>query len=386
MARFVANVDISTETFGNWVTKTSQLLDSLSTEILTANSTIANTGTIAAQRNARLYGNFAANTIVAETALRGGNTGAAANLNVTSNAVFTGASVNVASNSTFTANVTVTGANVFVNGTQLTSTSNTLFTAASQQLRSNSTVTAISIVGNSTATNTTVGGTTLNITSNGAITGSTLTSTANLTSTAASHQLASNSTVTAISIVGNSTATNTSIGGDTLNVSPASSFSNTVVITNTLASGNTTVTGFINVSSTANVAGSLQVGGIANVAGNTSIGGVATFQTDYVIDVFANTNLGSNTTAPQTIYSFAKASFKTAKFMVKAANTGGTNQIADMIVAHDETTPFITVFGVVPDSAPIGEFSVTSNTTHIILRMQQAEVNCKTTVVANLIK
>jgi hypothetical protein len=197
---------------------------------------------------------------------------------------------------------------------------------------------------------------------------------------------------------------------DTLTVNGA------VTIANTLATGNTTVTGFANVTQSANVGTTLNVGGnttiggfvnvatTANVGGATTLrgtltvngavtianttafGNTATFQTDYVIDVFANTNLGSNTTAPQQIYSFAKATYKTAKFMVKAANTGGTNQMADMIVAHDGTAPYITVFGVVPDTAPIGEFSVTSNTTHIILRMQQTETSCKTTVVANLIK
>jgi UDP-3-O-[3-hydroxymyristoyl] glucosamine N-acyltransferase len=191
--------------------------------------------------------------------------------------------------------------------------------------------------------------------------------------------------------------TNANIGGyinvvSTANVGGVANFRNNVIangtltVANTVAIGNTTVTGFVNVSSSANVAGSLQVGTSSVLSGNVTVGGTTTFKTEYVLDVFANTNLGSNTTAPQQIYSFTKTAYKTAKFMVKAANTGGTNQMADMIVAHDGTTPYITVFGVVPDTAPIGEFSVTSNTTHIILRMQQTEASCKTTVVANLIK
>jgi len=178
MARYVANVDTTTETFGTWVIRTNQLLDALSTEALTANSTFANTGTPAAQRNARLYGGFTANTLVAETALRGGNTGSAANLNITSNAVFTGAAVNVASNTTFTANIAATGANVYINGTQLDITSNVVATATSvtvtsntQSFKSNSSITAIAIAGNSTSTNTTFAGNLVTISANVVISG-----------------------------------------------------------------------------------------------------------------------------------------------------------------------------------------------------------------------
>jgi hypothetical protein len=102
MARYVANVDTTTETFGTWVIRTNQLLDALSTEVITANATFANTGTPAAQRNAQLFGAFVANTFVVATELKGGsNTTTFANLAITSNAVFTGAAVNVASNTTF---------------------------------------------------------------------------------------------------------------------------------------------------------------------------------------------------------------------------------------------------------------------------------------------
>ena len=209
MARYVANVDITTETFGTWVERTNLMLDSLATEIITANTTYANTGAPGAQRNARLYGSFTANTLVAETALRGGNTGSSSNLNITSNAIFTS---------------------------------------------------------------------------------------------------------------------------------------------------------------------------------NVSISGTVTIKTDHAVDVYSNTNLGATVGSPLEIYSFTKASYKAGKFMVKAANTGGTTQMADMVIAHDGTTPYITVYGVVPSDAPIGDFSVDANTTHIRLKMSQTEASCKTVVVANLIK
>jgi hypothetical protein len=178
MARYVANVDTTTETFGTWVIRTNQLLDALSTEVITANATFANTGTTAAQRNARLYGSFAANTLIAETALRGGTTSTAANLEITSNAVFTGAAVNVASNTTFTANITTTGANVFINGTRLDITSNVVATARvvtvtsnTQSFKSNSDITVLAISGNGTTSNTTIAGNLVTISANVVISG-----------------------------------------------------------------------------------------------------------------------------------------------------------------------------------------------------------------------
>ena len=62
MARLVANVDVQLDTFGSWITRTNELLESFSNEVLTANSTNGVTGTAANKRNATLYGNFNANT------------------------------------------------------------------------------------------------------------------------------------------------------------------------------------------------------------------------------------------------------------------------------------------------------------------------------------
>ena len=56
MARNIANVQIVTDNFESWVLKTNELLNSLSTEIITANATYANTGNTAAPRTAQLIG------------------------------------------------------------------------------------------------------------------------------------------------------------------------------------------------------------------------------------------------------------------------------------------------------------------------------------------
>ena len=44
MARQVANVDIITDSFEVWLLQTNELLNAFSTEIITANTTVANTG------------------------------------------------------------------------------------------------------------------------------------------------------------------------------------------------------------------------------------------------------------------------------------------------------------------------------------------------------
>ena len=87
MARTVANLDVTSDTFQNWVNKTNELLYSLTTEIITGNSSISNTGTTLEPRKAQLIGRFGANTLVATNELRGGNVGDSgyALLTITSN-------------------------------------------------------------------------------------------------------------------------------------------------------------------------------------------------------------------------------------------------------------------------------------------------------------
>lgn len=76
----VANVDSTTDTFGQWVAKTNQIATALSNVIVTTNS---NTTT----GNAAISGSFSANVLYGNT-LSGGNTSAAANLTISSNALF----------------------------------------------------------------------------------------------------------------------------------------------------------------------------------------------------------------------------------------------------------------------------------------------------------
>lgn len=81
MARQVANVDIQVDTFGSWIARTNELLESFSNEVLTANSTSGVTGTPTNNRNATLYGRFNTNTFFASETFQVG-TGILANTTV----------------------------------------------------------------------------------------------------------------------------------------------------------------------------------------------------------------------------------------------------------------------------------------------------------------
>lgn len=73
MARQVANVDIIVDTFGSWIARTNELLESFSNEVLTANSTSGVTGTPTSNRNATLYGRFNTNTFFASETFQVGD-------------------------------------------------------------------------------------------------------------------------------------------------------------------------------------------------------------------------------------------------------------------------------------------------------------------------
>lgn len=67
MAKNIANVDILTDTFNTWVLRTNEIIQVMTDEVLTANSTLGRTGSAASPRNAQLYGSFTANNFYGNT-------------------------------------------------------------------------------------------------------------------------------------------------------------------------------------------------------------------------------------------------------------------------------------------------------------------------------
>lgn len=434
MARLVANVDVTTETFGAWLVRTNTLLDALSYEIITANTTYANTGTTAAPRHAQLFGSLTANTLVATDSLCGGNTSSVANLNITSNTIVSNVTFVSAANSLhtntqfFTANVQANGALLSIIGTSLNVTSNVVVTAANQQFNSNSTIAAISIVGNSTATNTTVGGTTLNVTANLSVTGVSHTiagnvniDTGSLFIDSVNNRIGVNTQTpdTNLNVIGSSNTSANAWVGNTLSVvgmsllsggvtSPTANLSvglnvgaNITANTTAIRVGNGTVSTTLT-QSALSTNGSLAVTGTASLSNTLSVAGTLNLssdiviKTDYVKTVAANNNIGTNSSA-RVIYSFPKTSYRSGKMLVFANNNNGmgqVNQLAEMVLAHDGNTAYCTVYGVVGSPvdvantlAPLGTFSaqINSSSNNVELLMTQVYSNTTVKVVAELI-
>ena len=136
----IANVNIAVDTFVTWLTRTNQIVESLRTEIVTANAEANGSLTTG---NAFIVGILGANTIVVPTALRGGNVQSSNTLFITSASQF-GGNLTVNSSATFinvAANIAVSSANVFINATSTTLTGNTLSIPANTVAFTSNTIT-----------------------------------------------------------------------------------------------------------------------------------------------------------------------------------------------------------------------------------------------------
>ena len=170
MSRAISNVNISTDTFATLVTKTNEALNSLSVEVLSANSTVGSTGTTASPRHARLIGSLSSNTLIAENTLRGGNTSVSGLLTITSNVNHTGETFTSSSNALFSNTAYFTKPVTILANTQLVG-QNISVTSNTYQVFGNTSVLAISVNTSSTQTNTTIAGTNFISTANAVFTG-----------------------------------------------------------------------------------------------------------------------------------------------------------------------------------------------------------------------
>lgn len=126
MSVSIANVNLSTDTFQNWLDKTNQVLDKVSTVVVT---TAANTTGGVTAGNASVNGIFSANVLAVGESLRGGTVDVAANLAITSNVVFSGANVggSVTNFNLSSSNVVIDSTVTTISGGTLTVTSNANF-------------------------------------------------------------------------------------------------------------------------------------------------------------------------------------------------------------------------------------------------------------------
>lgn len=455
MSRQVSNVDIITDSFEIWLLETNELLHALSTEILTANVTYANTGNSTVSRTAQLWGQFGANNLVVSNWLRGGNVnGQFANLMISTNTMVSNnnaANLNsmVINSSSFSYITPIggyfgnTSANSFVNSTSIitqnglqvntnispilvqiantTSTANMTPTSFKTGIFTGNTI-AMSVGANviANATSYFVGSDYGNTVANAtAVTIYSANSTSNalITIGVASNSIGiieiggTDSSIidfkTPISddydyrfkantngfyiIGGSSTSTANVVYVDSANLNVDSGTLFVDQVNNRVGVGNTAPDATLAVTGTANVSGAVRFANTFETVGTSTLGNTVTIQTALVIDVSTNTNIGA-TIGLVPIYSFAKATYSSGRFTVQVKNTGNT-QIADMLVAHDNTTAYVTVFGTVASPAaangsvsPLGNFVANVNGSNIDLLINQTVASSAVKVVANLIK
>ena len=287
----VANLDITTDTFGTWVSKTNTLAHITTNHAVTVDGTASGNNSTG---NGTVNGVFGSTTLFANTALRGGNVSTACTLTISSNLSITNTAT-ISGAVTHSNTVTTTGLTT-LNGGMNTTTANA---SSAVNVGANTTVNTSTIkVGNSTVNtvitstgidtdgtlavlNTVSFSNTVTVTGLTALNGDVNTTTANasvalnvganVTVNTTSFEVGNstvNTVITSTSFTtGNSTVntviTSTGIDTDgTLAVLNSASFSNTVTIT-----GLTALNGNVN-TPTANATTAVNVG--ANVTVNTS--------------------------------------------------------------------------------------------------------------------
>ena len=308
-----------------------------------------------------------------------------------------------AANSTATANVTPTsfktgifegnttaaavGANLIANSTALfigNTTQNNIITQTTIAI-GNSTVNT-TIIANTTDAFINTGGY-LRVTGNSVLS-NTLAVTGNTTLSNTLAVTGNTALSNTLAVTGNTTLSNT------LAVTGGATLSNTLAVTgnttlsNTLAvTGNTTLSNTLAVTGNTTLSNTLAVTGATTLSNTLSIGGSTTFQTDYVVDVLANADIGS-TIGAVLVYRFPKATYSSGKFEVQIKN--GNTQLSELVLAHDgATNAFVTTYGTVASNgaaSPLGTFSANTDTANVNLYLVQTVANSAVKVVAHLIK
>ena len=432
MSRSVANVDVITDSFEIWLLETNELLHALSTEIITANSTYANTGNTAFPRTAQLYGTFGANNLVVKDWMKGGNVnGSFANLMISTNTVLSNVTateirLEVANGSSNTfmwqygLHAGLTGANLVANTTKLTIQSNaTVNTTANATLVSvaNSTssanVDAISFktglftgntisvsVSNSTGYSVFANTDTIKVGNSTVNTMIVSNSTTSFIDTDGYVRILGNTDIAnTLLVVGNTSLSNTlvvtgnAILSNTLAVTGNTTLANTLLVTgNTSLSNTLAVTGATTLSSTLALTGAATLSNTIAVTGTASYANIVTFKTEHVVDVFANGNLGATTGSDLLVFTFPKADYSSAKLLIQMKNAGNT-QISEALIAHDTSTAYLTTYGTVSSPAAanagvslLGTFSANVDTTNVRVYVKQTRASTAAKVVAQFIK
>lgn len=379
MALSTPNVEITTDSFQNWLDKTNTLLFAYSTTILTASANSIGGFTTG---NATVNGIFTANSLTVSGnstfGLRGGNVVTANVLYITSNVSIGNASVNTVFTTTTLDTdlaLTVLGATTLSNSLSVTGnstlSSNVVMSGTLQTISGNvnidSGVLFVDATNNRVGINNTAPTVELQVNgaanvSTSASIGTTLTVSGNATISGASHTVAGN----------------TSFDSGVLFVDATN---NRIGINNTTPGVALRVNGDVDISATANVQGNLNARANLAVNGSITINSTASFLT------LANTNLGSNVTANLVAVSFPLASYTGGEILLHVVNAT-ERQTTKLIFAHNGTDVNQTIYGtiVAPSSSQelANNIVATVNATNIDVTMRQRIASSSVKILANL--
>lgn len=337
---------------------------------------------------------------------------------ISSNVVATGTNVNTSSNVNITGTVHTVGGNVnFDTGTLFVDSVNnrigiinttpdaSLTVTGTANVSSNVAFGSFLTVGNATsiANNLVVVGT-ANISANATV-GSFLT-VGNAASVANNLTVTGTANVSTLINVGanvNISVSQINIGNSSANhvinstsMSVGSATTNTVITGSQISTNGTLyATGNTTLANTLSVAGAATLSNTANIAGATtlsstlSVGGNTTLQTDVVLAIVSNTNIGTTTASAVEIFNFPVATYTGAKITAKIGTLGGANtQVQELIIAQNSTDVVLTVYGTVaaPATANLGVFTASINSTAVSVKFQQTGANSSVKLFTQLIK
>jgi hypothetical protein len=368
MALATSNVNTVTDSFQNWIDKTNELLAAYSTTIVT---TAANSEGGSTTGNGTVNGIFTANSVTVNGnttfGLRGGNTTTANVLYITSNVSIGNTTVN-----------TVFSTTTIDTDLQLTVAGNTTLSGALQSISGNanfdSGVLFVDATNNRVGVNNTAPGVAFVVTG------------------AANVSVSVNS---ALLTVGTSFVANTTGAYHTGTIN-SSSFTTTGLVANAtvlVPTSNTVLLGnatgrFIISANTGNFSGNVVITGTANVSSTLNVTGSVVVNTFATFLTFANTDMGSNTTASCTAISFPKTSYQSGELLVYT-NKGSEYQITKILFAHNGTDVNQTIYGTLVSPSSSSELAnnitLTVNGANVDVNLRQRVSNSSVKILANML-
>lgn len=424
--RLTSNISAPAHTFAAWIEKVNEIAYIFSTLAVTVE---ANTTGATTTGNGHVFGSFGANIVFANTSLRGGNTSTAANLTITSNALFdttsnvwfNGTQIVVASNASFTganvsltgtlvsvaSNVAITGANLSVAGTNTAISSNlnvsgvvSKFSGATVNVTGttfNSSSNVISTGANVsvTATNVAITGNLNVIGSVVSIAGPTYTNSANVTLSGANVVISgANTQIVAVTVSGLSTLATVNVTSTSELRGVATAYANIIPDANSSVVQIGRSTGrFQFFGNNASFTGTLGVSGISTFTGNVvapTVNATALVIGANPIDLvgFSNTDLGSNITHNRLVTSFDTAVYRSGKVVLWLKDASNNSQRSELWFTTNTTAVDYTVSGTLYTGAtqPASNLIANLNAGVVEVHLVQTSANSYVKGIAELVR